>query len=315
MKTVTAKAHINIALSKYWGKQDVALVYPTTTSISFTLDKFYTITSIMSQAQQDEHTIIINDEVASPLDVAKVSRFLDYFSDGEKVKVVSKNYVPTKAGLASSASAYAALAVAANAYFEKHYSPEKLAQITRFGSGSASRSLFKNFVKWEANSDRISMIEAPIMKVGMFVIMIDASEKKLASREAMEVSKKTSWMYDAWVSRALKQAEQMEAALKVGDFHTLGSLAQDNAMGMHMTMMSSHPSIIYFQPQTIAMLHKLLELQAQSLDFYFTMDAGPNIKILVLEKDKAQVEAKLRQFVSADQLIYSSMGREAHLID
>ena len=98
MKQVIGKANINIALCKYWGKADPVLVYPTTTSISFTLDKFYTVTTITAQANQDQHTIDINHKPANAGDVEKVSKFLEHFSDGEKVHVSSINHVPIKAG-------------------------------------------------------------------------------------------------------------------------------------------------------------------------------------------------------------------------
>ncbi|NLA78928.1 MAG: diphosphomevalonate decarboxylase [Erysipelothrix sp.] len=315
MKQVIGKANINIALCKYWGKADPVLVYPTTTSISFTLDKFYTVTTITAQANQDQHTIDINHKPANAGDVEKVSKFLEHFSDGEKVHVSSINHVPIKAGLASSASAYAALAIAANTYFKKHYEPARLAQVTRFGSGSAARSIFSHFVKWEANSDRILPIDAPMMDLGMFVIMIDASEKRIASRQAMEISKTTSWIYKEWVKRANEQAQVMEAAIKKQDFHQIGSIAQDNALSMHMTMMSSKPSIVYFQPETIEIMHHLLTLQATCKDFYFTMDAGPNIKVLVMHQDKEVVRNKLLKFVTPEKLIYSHYGREAHLLE
>ena len=314
MRKVTAKANINIALCKYWGKSDVDKVYPTTTSISFTLDTFYTITTITSQSHQKANTIIINDHFASNEDVVKVNKFLDRFSNGEKVMISSKNYVPTKAGLASSASAYASIAMAAKEFFNLDYSLNQLAQITRFGSGSASRSIFDGFVKWEANSDIIEKINAPMMDVGMFVIMIDDSQKKVSSTKAMELSKNTSWMYDAWVNRANIQAKDMEDAIINQDFHRIGALAQDNAMSMHMTMLTTNPSIVYFQPKTIEIMHHLLDLQAKKVPLYFTMDAGPNIKVFILNEDKKDIERELLKIVPKTQLIYSLPGKGATLL-
>lgn len=314
MRKITAKANINIALCKYWGKSDVEMVYPTTTSISLTLDTFYTLTTITTQAHQNAHTIIINDHFASKQDAKRVSDFLDRFSDGEKVTLTSTNYVPTKAGLASSASAYASIAKAANEYFNLDYSLDHLAKITRFGSGSAARSIYDGFVKWEAESDRITQIDAPMMDVGMFIIMIDDSQKKLSSSMAMERSKNTSWMYDAWVKRANQQAIEMEQAIKQQDFHRIGTIAQDNGLSMHMTMLTTNPSIVYFQPKTVEVMHYLLDLQANQLPLYFTMDAGPNIKVLIQHADKKSIEKELLKIVPRKQLIYSLPGKGATLL-
>ncbi len=315
MKKTTAKANINIALCKYWGKADSVNVYPTTTSISFTLDKFYTITSIESQSNQQQHTIIINNQQANELDTLKVTRFLEHFTDNEKVCIRSTNFVPTKAGLASSASAYASIAKAANKYFDKNYSDERLAKITRFGSGSAARSIFSNFVKWVANTDNIEMIDAPMMDIGMFVLMIDEKSKKIASTQAMELSKNTSWIYDHWVERANKQAMDMEQAIINNDFHKVGEIAQDNAMSMHMTMMSSAPSILYFQPKTIEIMHRLLHLQQTSNQLYFTMDAGPNIKVLIEHKNKEKIYKQLKDICKGIDIIYSQPAKGAIIIE
>lgn len=315
VKHVTAIANINIALMKYWGKNDEKLVLPTTTSISFTLDALYTKTTIYEQDNQDKHTIIINNQPASNADYVRVSSFLSLFSQNKKVKLVSENFVPTKAGLASSASSYASIAMAANAFFDANHSLESLASLTRFGSGSASRSLFEGFVKWEANSSIIAPIQAPMMDIGMFVLMVDATEKKLSSRQAMSMTKETSWMYSNWVDHANQEAIKMEAAIIKQDFHTIGQLAQENALGMHMTMMMANPPIIYFMEKTIMIMHKLIALQNEGVPLYFTMDAGPNIKVLIEHRNYKSIHQKLNQFLSKEDIIYARPAKGARIVD
>lgn len=315
VKQVSAIANINIALMKYWGKNDETLVLPTTTSISFTLDALYTKTTLLTQDNQQKHTIIINHQMASPSDYSRVSAFLDRFSPNEKVKLVSENFVPIKAGLASSASAYASIAMAANTFFNSGYSLEQLASITRFGSGSASRSILSGFVKWEANSETITTIDAPMMDIGMFILLIDASQKAVSSREAMELTKQTSWMYANWVNQANQQAVHLEEAIKKQDFNTIGAIAQDNALGMHMSMMMAKPPVLYFKEKTIQMMHYLLELQTQGVPLYFTMDAGPNIKVLIQHKNRQMIASKLHKLLDKEAIIYSKPGQGARIID
>jgi diphosphomevalonate decarboxylase len=315
VRHTTAIANINIALMKYWGKNDEKLVLPSTTSISFTLDSLYTKTKIQQQTNQDKHTIIINHQPANQADYLRVSTFLDLFSPQQKVNLSSENFVPTKAGLASSASAYASIAMAANSFFKSNHSLENLASLTRFGSGSAARSILEGFVKWEVNSSKIVAIDAPMMDIGMFVLMIDSNQKLISSREAMAQTKQTSWMYPKWIEQANHQAFDMEEAIKRQDFHTIGSLAQDNALGMHMSMMMAKPPIMYFKEKTIQVMHALLKLQSKGVPLYFTMDAGPNIKVLIQHENRQSIASKLHQIVSAKDVLYAQPAKGARLID
>jgi diphosphomevalonate decarboxylase len=314
MKQASAIANINIALLKYWGKFDDINVLPTTTSISFVLDRFYTITTISVLPNLKQDILIINDQLADLDDHQKVSSFLDRFDRHDYVQVVSKNHVPMKAGLASSASAFASIATAAREVFKTHWTLSELASITRFGSGSAARSIFDGFVKWSAYSDRIEQIHAPMLDIGMFVVVVDANPKKISSRQAMAITKQTSWNYNVWVDNSVQQALDMEHAIMNQDFHLIGQLSQQNALGMHTTMIAANPPIIYLNPDSLRIIHELLHLQSQGVALYFTMDAGPNIKILVQDKEKEVIETLLHQFIHPSKLMYSKPGKKARII-
>ncbi len=314
MKQASAIANINIALLKYWGKFDEINVLPTTTSISFVLDEFYTITTISVYPNLKQDVLIINDQLADLEEHQKVSAFLDRFKRHDYVQVISNNHVPIKAGLASSASAYASIATAAKEVFNTHWTLSELASTTRFGSGSAARSIFDGFVKWSAYSDCIEQIHAPMLDIGMFVVLVDANPKKIASRQAMEITKQTSWNYDVWVSKSVQQAMDMEQAIIDQDFHTIGQLSQQNALGMHTTMMTANPPIIYLSPESLRIIHELLHLQSQGVPLYFTMDAGPNIKVLVQDQDREVIESLLHQFIHPLKLMYSKPGKQARII-
>ena len=314
MKQARAIANINIALLKYWGKFDEINVLPTTTSISFVLDRFYTITTISILPNLKQDVLIINNQLASMDDHQKITSFLDRFDRHDYVQVVSENHVPIKAGLASSASAYASIATAAKKVFNTHWTLSELASITRFGSGSAARSMFDGFVKWNAYSDCIEQIHAPMLDIGMFVVLVDANPKKISSREAMAITKQTSWNYDVWVKKSVQQALDMEAAIMNQDFHVIGQLSQQNALGMHTTMMAADSPIIYLSSESMRIIHELLHLQDQGVALYFTMDAGPNIKILIQDQDREIIESLLHQFIDPLNLMYSKPGKKARII-
>ncbi|EFS01721.1 diphosphomevalonate decarboxylase, partial [Listeria seeligeri FSL N1-067] len=146
----TAIAHTNVALIKYWGKRDEHLILPANSSLSFTVDKFYTKTTVEWDEKLKQDRFMLNGEQKTD---AKVTRFIDKmreeFGITAKALIISENHVPTAAGLASSASAFAALALAGSSAAGRNDTQQYISKLARFGSGSASRSIYGDFVIWE----------------------------------------------------------------------------------------------------------------------------------------------------------------------
>ena len=161
--TTYARAHTNIALIKYWGKANKQLMLPATSSISLTLNDFYTDTAVTFDPELNQDQLTLNHQMQSP---TAVSRFLDHVRHlaqiDTRARVTSLNHVPTAAGLASSASAFAALALAASRAAGLNLTPTALSRLARRGSGSATRSIFGGAVIWHRGSDDQSSFAEPL---------------------------------------------------------------------------------------------------------------------------------------------------------
>ena len=260
-----AYAPANIALAKYWGKRDRALNLPVNGSLSISLGTLGTHTTIRAAAQ--------------PLHVE------------------TTNTIPTAAGLASSASGFAALARALARYWQLDLPEGDLSALARLGSGSAARSLWHGFVKWERGTrdDGRDSIAAPIasdwQELRIALVEIDSGAKKTASGDGMNHTTATSPLYAAWPATAQADLAAIEAAIHARDFSALGSVAEANALAMHATMLAARPALCYLQAQTLTTLHRLWQARAEGLEIYATIDAGPNVKILCRARDEAAVRA------------------------
>ena len=195
---ITARAHTNIALVKYWGKENEELIIPANSSLSLTLDEFYTDTSVQFDESLSSDEVTLNDKV---VDDKKITKFMDIIRQKANIhtfaRIESTNHVPTSAGLASSASAYAALAAAGSKAYGLNLSQKDLSRLARRGSGSATRSIFGGFAAWNKGTDDESSygysIEDPVkMDVNMIAIILDNQPKKISSRKGMKISIETS---------------------------------------------------------------------------------------------------------------------------
>jgi diphosphomevalonate decarboxylase len=312
----TARAHTNIALLKYWGKVDEALITPTTTSISLTLDEFYTDTTVWFDKSLQSDQLILDGETISGSAAQKVSRFLDVVREmadiNDKAYVVSNNHVPTAAGLASSASAFAALAGAASKAAGLNLSVTELSRLARHGSGSATRSIFGGFAKWVPGDDRTSFATPIFEKVDwpiqLLTVVINDQPKKIGSRLGMQHSKNTAPFYDMWVSLANSQVNDMILAIQQHDIVKLGELAEANALQMHAMNTTSVPPFNYLTDKSWQVIMIAQELREQGIPVYATMDAGPNVKLISRPEDTFIIKKELANIVTSSQIIIASPG-------
>ena len=184
-------------------------------SLSMTLDALHTITTVQLSTS-DSDLFILNDQIQSSEETSKVSRFVDLFrKDNQKVIINSTNNFPTAAGLASSASGYAALSLALNYEFDHQLSLRDLSKLTRRGSGSASRSLYGGFVKWTKGNNETS-VATPIdseLEMEMIIVIVNAEKKTGGSRAMMKKTKEQSRYFDSWLSYNDRDLQEMEAAI------------------------------------------------------------------------------------------------------
>ncbi|MBO1307855.1 diphosphomevalonate decarboxylase [Enterococcus sp. 669A] len=313
-----ARAYTNIALIKYWGKADQELILPMNNSLSLTLDAFYTETSVTFSSEYTEDQFYLDQQLQDQKATAKVSRFLDLIRNKAQsqlfAKVDSQNFVPTAAGLASSASGLAALAGAASAALGLSLDERELSRLARRGSGSASRSVYGGFAEWQkGNSDETSYA-VPIASddfeadLSMVFVVVNDHQKDVSSRDGMQRTVETSAFYDGWLATVPQDLEKARAAIQGKDFQALGEVTEASALKMHGTTLAAVPPFTYWSAESMRVMNLVRQFRNEGLACYFTMDAGPNVKILVERKNEAALVAKLTEHFAADQLITAHAG-------
>jgi diphosphomevalonate decarboxylase len=286
-------------LSKYWGKRELSFNLPITGSLSISLAEHGTKTGL-SVIDAPMHQVILNGkEVSANQSFSiKVSQWLDrVLPNVLKLRVDTHNTVPTAAGLASSASGFAALTLATNSLMGWQLPERQLSALARLGSGSASRSLWHGFVKWQAGeqangSDSVAFPlehQWPELRIGL--LTVSSQKKAVSSREGMARTITTSALYNQWPQQAESDLATIETAIIAGDFETMAKTAEHNAMSMHATMAGAWPPLVYWQPDSLTQMQKVWQLREQGLPLYLTMDAGPNLKLLFEAKHQSDVEA------------------------
>ncbi len=317
-----ARAHTNIALIKYWGKRDNKLFLPMNSSLSLTLDAFYTETSVELSDSFEADSFILNDQPQNPQETTKISHFLDLFRQTAGIKtaakVVSQNFVPTAAGLASSASAFAALGAAMNHATGLNLDLAELSTYVRRGSGSATRSVYGGFVEWQmgtTSADSLAVeIDDASWDIGMITVAVNTNKKTLSSRVGMKLTVETSAFYPAWLESAAKDLISIKEAIHKQDFQQLGEITESNGMKMHGTMLGATPPFSYWEPLTVEVLTKIREIRRQGWQCYFTMDAGPNVKILCRYSDAEAIQKLLTTAFPDNPVIISKVGSGVKLI-
>ncbi|GGQ82893.1 diphosphomevalonate decarboxylase [Kitasatospora griseola] len=325
----TAVAQPNIALIKYWGKKDEHLVLPRTDSLSMTLDIFPTTTRVQLAPGAGQDTVAFNGEPATGEAERRITAFLRLVRERsgrtERAHVDTENTVPTGAGLASSASGFAALAVAAAAAYGLGLDARGLSRLARRGSGSASRSIFDGFAVWHAGhaggtpeeADLSSYAEpVPVVDLepALVVAVVSSAPKAVSSREAMRRTVDTSPLYEPWAVSSRADLADMRAALARGDLPAVGEIAERNALGMHATMLAARPAVRYLSPASLAVLDGVLQLRRDGVPAYATIDAGPNVKVLCPRSDAERVAKALRAAAPVGAVHIAGPGRGARLV-
>lgn len=296
MIAATAHAHPNIALVKYWGKRDAALNLPAAGSLSMTLDVFPTETTVTVDGALSRDVLVLDEDERSGIPLSRVERFLDVVralaGSDLRARVDSRNAVPSAAGLASSASGFAALAAAASSAYGLDLDERSLSRLARRGSGSAARSVIPGFALWHAGDDEQSYAErvhAP--ELAMVVAMVDRGEKRVSSREAMQRTALTSPYYPAWVTSTAQSLEAALAACRDDDVERLGRIAETNAVRMHAAIEASDPPVRYLAPTSVAIWDRVAALRDAGVGAWATADAGPNVVVLCRQPDVDAVAA------------------------
>lgn len=321
---VITQAHPNIALIKYWGKRQSALNLPAVGSISITLDTLRTRTQLQfCDGDQDEVWL---DGVRAPEQVQRLGGFVDRFrrlaGSERRVRIESENNFPTGAGLASSASGFAALGLACRALFELDMDDRALSLLVRAGSGSAGRSLFGGYVEQHLGQrdDGLDAYAEPLFPadhwpLAVAVAITSRAGKSVGSTEGMQRSAATSPYYSAWVDRQAADLVEARRIIAQRDFQALAELAEFSCLKMHAMAMASRPGLLYFNAATTAAMHAVREMRDQGLAVFFTVDAGPQVKAICLPEDLAAVRQRLGQQPGVLEVRDCALGGPARLVE
>jgi diphosphomevalonate decarboxylase len=286
----TAFAPVNIALVKYWGKRNEELHLPVTDSLSVSLVKGTTTTIRQSEAD----SVLLNGAPLLPDSSfhRRLFHFLDLVrpSPSFAFSVDTSNGVPTAAGLASSASGFAALVLALNSFFGWNLDRQRCSVLARLGSGSACRSIYPGFVRWqrgvlEDGSDSYAVpLDESWLELRLRIMLISSEEKPVSSSEAMRRTVATSPQYAFWPERVHEDMDEVLSSLHRHDFSTFGAAVERNALAMHASMQAASPPISYWTKKTHEGMEAVRKARDEGVEVYYTMDAGPNIKLLFLEE-------------------------------
>lgn len=310
----TVRAHTNIALIKYWGKANAKLRLPLMSSLSMTLDAFYTDTSIEKTSGPNE--FYLNGKKQNEAQSRRVFNYLKLLQDKFKISgnliVKSINHVPTAAGLASSSSAFAALATAFAQCYGLDLDQTELSRLARMGSGSASRSIFGGFAIWQkGDSDETSyayaLDEKPEMDLHLLAVELNTQQKKISSTNGMQAAQ-SSPFFEPWIQRNEEELKQMIQAIKNNDFTALGQLAELNANEMHAINLTAQPEFTYFEPDTIRAIKLVEQLRQEGLECYYTIDAGPNVKVLCTLKNSKEIVQRFESAFNNVKIVSASFG-------
>lgn len=304
----TAFASSNIALCKYWGKRDIELNLPVTSSLSISMSHLGACSKI-SLADSKSDQIFLNEQpmLENTIFYQRLVEFLDLFrpTHDTNFTIYTKTNIPVGAGLASSACGFAATIKSLDALFGWELSPIELSVLARLGSGSACRSIYDGFVLWQAGTAENGMdsyakrLDYTWDELRVGILLVDKRQKSITSRDAMQATVETCPFYDAWPETVDEAIMQTEYALQHKDFWLLGATAEANALAMHALMLSTTPPIIYTQAATLDYMQQVWRARAEGLGVFFTQDAGPNLKLLFLSRD----EARVKEFFSEIEVV------------
>lgn len=319
-QSASAFAPSNIALIKYWGKRDQVLNLPVTSSLSISLGDKGTYTDI-SLSDKGTHTACLNGQVLQRDGIfyRRLAQFLDLLRPDDTIyyHVDTRNNIPTAAGLASSASGFAALVKALNTLHQWQLSATQQSILARMGSGSACRSLWHGFVQWQCGErgDGMDCYAQPLtyqwssLRFGL--VVVSEQVKQVGSRDGMNHTVATSRLYQKWPYHVQQALLMMHKALNNKDFTLLGETAERNAVMLHQTMQDSRPPLVYSIAATVVSQDQVYQLRKAGVPVYFTQDAGPNIKLLFEVKDQSAVQRAFPQMQVVDPFVDPMDGKVA----
>lgn len=303
MMKVTAVAPANIAFIKYWGKKNAKLRLPYNPSISMNLSNCLTTTTVEFSKEFSEDTV--SEGFNKKRIIEHIDRLRHLAGVSLHTKIITNNSFPTSAGIASSASGFAALTMAASAALGLKLLEKELTGLARLGSGSACRSIPNGFVKWEGEF-AWSLYPPDYWDLRDIIIIVENKAKDVSSSHGHEAVE-TSPFFQQRLAALPKRIERIEKALKIKDFQMLGETLEEDCLDMHHVMQTQNPPLFYWNDGTKQVIS---DMKKSGLPAYFTIDAGPNVHIICEAKDEEKVTNYFKKYT----VIVNKPARGAHFI-
>jgi diphosphomevalonate decarboxylase len=322
-RIATALAHPNIAFIKYWGDKVSDLRIPVNGSISMNLDSLFSRTSVEFVPSLDSDQLTIGGRVPADLAVQRVNQFLDRVRHLAGIStyaiVTSENNFPTGSGIASSASGFAALSMAASTAAGLDLDQRALSRLARRGSGSACRSVPGGFVEWEAGKDDETSYAISIAAEDHWdlhdCIAIVSKEHKETGSVAGHSLAGSSLLQGARIADTERRLELCRDAIINRDFQAFAEIVELDSNLMHAVMMTSQPQLYYWQPVTLAVMQSVIKWRKEGMPVCFTIDAGPNVHVITTGENSSVLAANLNNIPGVIEVLVSRPGKNARLID
>ncbi len=319
---ITAKAPANIAFIKYWGKRNEKLRLPANSSISMNLSNAFTVTSVEFDEKLKKDRFLLNGIVAGREETNRVSKHINLLRSIVKIKtpavIESINNFPKASGIASSASGFAALTLAATKAAGLNLSEKELSILARLGSGSACRSIPDGFVEWKMGDTSKSSYAQSLFKPDYWdicdlIAVVGEKSKKISSTEGHAIAE-SSPFYKTRIAGMKNKVKEIKLALKIKDFTKFGEILEAEAVNMHTVMMTSVPPLYYWKPETLNIMNRVMELREEGLECYFTIDAGPNVHIICEGKNMSKLKREISNTSGVKKLLVNRPADGAQLI-
>ncbi|MEO1162812.1 MAG: diphosphomevalonate decarboxylase [Chloroflexota bacterium] len=322
MTIATARAHPNIAFIKYWGNRNNTLRLPANSSLSMNLAGLHTETTVTWDDSLSADTLSLNSETASQPALERVAFHLDYLRDrlgiSAYASVESHNTFPTGTGIASSASAFAALTLAAVVAAGQELTERELTTLARLGSGSASRSIPAGFVEWytaNTHEDSYAKTIAPADHWDLVdLIAIVSDQHKRTTSSSGHTTAQTSDLQDARVDGAQARLDTVRQAILDRDFPTFADVVEEDSNLMHAVMMTSKPPLFYWKPTTLTIMEEIRAWRSEGLNVCYTLDAGPNVHCICVREDAPAVRERLEKLSGILEIKEATVGGSAHIL-
>jgi len=323
MTTATAQASPNIAFIKYWGNRDNTLRLPMNGSISMNLDGLYTRTTVSFQPSLPFDELIINGHEVTGAGLERVSYILDIVRGmaniHERAEIISENNFPSGAGIASSASAFAALALAGSKAAALDLGEQELSRLARRGSGSASRSIPGGFVEWQAgtsdeDSFAFSIASPEHWKLADCIAIVSTSHKKTGSTEGHYIAS-TSPLQSARIADAPRRLDLCRNAILNRDFDAFASIIELDSDMLHSVMMTSTPALHYWKPASLEVMNYVRQWRMEGIPVCYTVDAGANVHVICPETEVRAIDKLLRQLNGVEDVLVARAGGPAKIVE